>query len=606
MLKPSHYSLSEISKLPNDPGVYCFHNAGNKIIYVGKAKDLRKRVSSYFLESKQHSIKTQKLASEVATVDITIVNSEYEALLLENNLIKANQPRYNFLLKDDKTYPYVCITKERFPKLVTQRNPDPSQGKVYGPFTSSRVMHQILELIKEVCPLRTCSYNLSGKNIAEKKFKVCLEYHLGNCLGPCAGHQTEESYMVSIERAANLLKGNFSEVKKELKTKMLAAAQNLAYESAERYKKKLDSIEAYQAKSIIINPTVGNVDVLGVVSAEENIFLSYMQVTSGAISFAKTLEVEKKLDETLEEILPVVIFELSQRYNSDASEIISNVEVPLPEFKAEIHVPQIGDKKKLLLLAMKNAMSAKDEFLSKQIEKKSVVSATLQALQADLSLAELPLHIECFDNSNLQGTTPVAAMVCFKDGKPAKRFYKHFNIKTVVGADDFASMYEIVHRRYADAEAEGTIPNLIVIDGGKGQLSSAVEALKAVGLYGKVAIISIAKKLEEIYYPNDPNPLCLSKKSPSLKLLQRIRNETHRFAITFHRKKRNEKSLESELNSIAGLGPKTIERLLGEFKHIQNIRLASLEEIERLIGKKKAALLTAGLDSLLEIPNRDE
>lgn len=606
MIKTSQYALTEINKLPNAPGVYCFYNSGCKIIYVGKAKDLRKRVSSYFLESKQHTIKTHRLAAEVANIDITLVNSEYEALLLENNLIKANQPRYNFLLKDDKTYPYVCITKERFPKLMIQRKPDPSQGKVYGPFTSSRVMHQILDLIKEVSPLRTCNYNLSQKNITEKKFKVCLEYHLGNCLGPCAGHQSEESYASSMERAMHLLKGNFSEVKKELKTKMLQAAQELAYENAEHYKKKLESIEAYQAKSIIINPALGSVDVLGIVSADENIFLSYMQVMNGAISFAKTVEVEKKLDETLEELLPAVIFELSKRYNSSASEIISNVEVPMPGFKAQIHVPQIGDKKKLLLLAMRNAMSAKDEFLSKQIEKKSVVSETLKALQADLALSEPPLHIECFDNSNLQGTTPVAAMVCFKDGIPAKRCYKHFNIKTVVGADDFASMYEIVHRRYSDAATQGALPNLIVIDGGKGQLSAAIDALKALGIYGKVAIVSIAKKLEEIYYPNDPNPLCLSKKSPSLKLLQRIRNEAHRFAITFHRKKRGENSLASELNTIQGLGPKTIEKLLGEFKHLESMKRASFDEIKKVIGEKKATILWRSFDLVSEDTNEDK
>jgi excinuclease ABC subunit C len=591
MLKSSQYSLDEINSLPSDPGVYCFHNKHNKIIYVGKAKDLKKRVSSYFTESKQHSIKTQKLASEISTIEITIVNSEYEALLLENNLIKSNQPRYNILLKDDKTYPYICVTNERFPRLTTQRNPDAKLGKVYGPFTSSKVMYQILELIKEICPLRTCSYNLSEKNIVDNKFKVCLEYHLKNCMGPCVGYQKENEYITSIERAIDLLKGNFSEVKRDLKEKMLLSAHNLAYEQAELYKKKLESIEAYQAKSIIINPTLGNIDVFGITTENENVFVNYMQIINGAIAFAKTIEVVKKLDEDLEEILPTIIFELTTKYNSPAQELISNVGINTEVARIKTSIPQIGDKKKLVLLAMKNALSAKQEFINRDRENDAKVSETLKILQHDLMLSELPLHIECFDNSNLLGTNPVSAMVCFKNGKPAKKFYRHYNIKTVIGADDFASMYEVVFRRYKNAIEEDTIPNLILIDGGKGQLSSAIEALKVVGLYGRVAIVAIAKRLEEIYYPNDPHPVHISKKSPALKLLQRIRNEAHRFAIEFHRKKRSESSLKSTLEEIDGLGPKTIEKLLQEFHHLDNIRLASLDQISDIIGNKKAQIL---------------
>lgn len=591
MIKSSQYSLQEVDKLPNDPGVYFFHNKSSKIIYVGKAKDLKKRVSSYFNDIKQISIKTRKLVSEICTIEVMVVNSEYEALLLENNLIKNHQPRYNILLKDDKSYPYICVTNERFPKLVLQRRADSQLGKLYGPFTSTKIMNQIVELVKEICPLRTCNYNLSEKNIIDKKFKVCLEYHLGNCLGPCVGYQNEEDYNISIARAINLLKGNFGEVRRDLKDKMLTASEAMAYEKALFYKNKLDIVESYQAKSIIINPNSGNLDVFGIITHEENIFINYLQVINGAIGFAKTVEFQKKLDDDVQNVLPTIIFELITRYNSSANERLSNIEVNTDAESLKIIVPQIGDKKKLILLAVKNALIAKQEFINRSEETVEKVNETLKTLQADLCLTEVPMHIECFDNSNLSGTNPVASMVCFKNAKPAKKCYRHYNIKTVVGANDFASMYEIVYRRYKNAEEESNIPNLIVVDGGKGQLSSAVDALRDLGLYGKVAIVSIAKRLEEIYFPNDSHPLHISKKSASLKLLQRLRNEAHRFAIEFHRKKRSDNSLKSILDDIKGLGPKSIEKLLQKFEHVDNIRSATEDQIAEVLGIKKALLL---------------
>ncbi|MEL6539429.1 MAG: excinuclease ABC subunit UvrC [Bacteroidota bacterium] len=595
-MQAPRYTPQDIRQLPHQPGVYRFYNAQNEPIYVGKAKDLKKRVNSYFSSTKQHNLKTRRMVAEIATLEFTIVNSEYEALLLENNLIKKAQPKYNILLKDGKTYPYICITRERFPRVIPTRKVSPKLGKYYGPFTDKKAMYQILDLIRQLYPLRTCNYDLSEKNIQKKKFKVCLEYHLGNCLGPCEGHQQASSYDQDIGQITHIRKGNIQTPRKELRAKMIQAAEKQAYEEAQACKEKLAALDAYQAKSLVINPTVGDLDVFGIVSDEEAAFVSYLQVKTGAITFTQTVEIKKKLEEADEDVLTFVIFEFKERYGGQAPEVLTNLPLSINLDKLLLTVPKIGDRKKLVDLAMKNAFFLKKERFIRKTTQQEKSNHTLLLLQQDLQLKQLPIHIECFDNSNIQGSSPVAAMVCFKNGLPAKREYRHFNIKTVTGPDDFASMHEVVSRRYRRLVDLGvTLPDLIVIDGGKGQLSAAVRALKEVGIYGQVPVVGIAKRLEEIYVPEDPYPIHISKKSASLKLLQRVRNEAHRFAITFHRDQRSKASLGSALEHILGIGPKTIDILLRQFKSMKNIRSASLEELAQHIGNKKAALLKEGL-----------
>ena len=594
-MEATRYTPKDVRHLPDQPGVYRFYNLQNALIYVGKAKSIKKRVSSYFSSAKQHSLKTRRMVTEIATIEFTIVNSEYEALLLENNLIKKSQPRYNILLKDGKTYPYICITNERFPRVIPTRKVSPRIGKYYGPFTNPKAMYQILELIKRLYPLRTCTYQLSEKNIRQGKFKVCLEYHLGNCMGPCEGRQEESIYNETIARVAHILKGNLQAAKKEFRAQMHQAAQNQAYEEAQACKEKLDALDIYQAKSLVINPKVGDLDVFGIVSDEEAAFVNYLQIKSGSITFTQTVEIKKKLEEAEEDILALVIVDFREQYGSQAPEILANLSLSTVLDNAELIVPKIGDKKKLLEIAIKNALFFKKERFIRKTNQQEKGNRTLLLLQQDLQLKNLPLHIECFDNSNIQGSSPVAAMVCFRNGKPAKKDYRHFNIKTVTGPDDFASMHEVVSRRYQRlVKEERPLPDLIVIDGGKGQLSAAVRALKEVGIYGQVPVIGIAKRLEEIYYPEDPYPIHISKKSASLKLLQRIRNEAHRFAITFHRDKRSKASLGSALEHIPGIGPKTIETLLKQFKSLKNIREASLEELAQHVGVRKATILKEG------------
>ncbi|UII22040.1 excinuclease ABC subunit UvrC [Fulvivirga ligni] len=579
-------TVDQRSMLPNEPGVYKFYNKEDKLIYVGKAKSLRKRVGSYFTKSHQLNRKTRKLISEIVAIAYTIANTELDALLLENNLIKENQPKYNILLKDDKTFPYICIINERFPRIISTRKFDPTFGEYFGPFSSVVAMKNVLELIRKLYTIRTCKLNLTPKNINQNKFKVCLEYHIGNCKGPCENFQSEEDYNQEIEQARHILKGNLGVVKTYFKDNMSVAASKLEFENAQLFKDKLGLLEKFQIKSTVVNPKLSELDVFTIVTEKQTAFVNYMQVNNGAITLAKTVEIKKKLDETNDEVLRLVAVELRDQHSSNHKEVISNEELDLGEGIINT-VPKIGDKKKLLDLSLKNALEYKKEKLTYSGKKKK--NEVLVQMKMDLKLTEIPEHIECFDNSNLQGTNPVASMVCFKDGKPSKKDYRHFNIKTVVGPDDFASMNEIVHRRYQRLLNENApLPQLIVIDGGKGQLSSACDALKGLDLYGKIPIVGIAKRLEEIYYPEDSIPVHISKKSPSLLLLQRIRDEAHRFAITFHRNKRSSATFNTELESIPGIGKNTTDKLLLTFKSTTKVRSATLEELIDVVGTQKA------------------
>jgi excinuclease ABC subunit C len=581
-----------VQRLPDSPGIYRFYNHEDTLIYVGKAKNIKKRVTSYFSKSTGVNRKTLKLVSEIERIDFTVSNTEFDALLLENNFIKQNQPKYNILLKDDKTFPYLCILKERFPRIISTRKYIPSQGEYFGPFSSVVAMNNVLELTRKLYSIRTCSLLLSQQNIEQKKFKVCLEYHIGNCKGPCEGLQNESSYLEEIEQARNILKGNLTIVYHHFKMQMKTASDNMEFERAQLYKEKLDTLERFQSKSLVVNKDLTDIDVFTITSIEEYAYVNYLQIKEGAIVFSKTVELRKKLDEPDDELLTIAVVELREQIQSSNRLILSNISITLLEDNIENVVPQIGDKRKLLSLSIKNALELKKEREIFREGKKSRQKEVLIILQKDLQLQQLPDVIECFDNSNLQGTTPVASMVRFVNGKPDKGGYRHFNIKTVEGANDFASMKEIVGRRYTRIVQEGQkLPDLIVVDGGKGQLSSACEALTELGIYGQVPIIGIAKKLEEIYYPEDPLPLHINKKSPGLLLLQQIRDEAHRFAITFHRQKRSKTQLTTEIEGLEGIGKKTALKLLKHFKSMKKIKEASFEEIEKLVGSSKAQIL---------------
>ena len=532
------------------------------------------------------------MVREIQFIEFTMVNSEFDALLLENNLIKKEQPKYNILLKDDKTYPYLLLTKEHFPQIYPTRKVIPSKGTYYGPFASVKAMNNVLDLIRSLFTIRTCKLDLNPYKIAEQKYKVCLEYHIGNCLGPCEGLQSESSYLKDIEQAKNILKGNLGIPKAYFKSRMQEAAENLAFEIAHKYKEKLDLLEKYQAKSLVANPHISNLDVFTIVSDEKFAFVNYLKIKNGAINITKTVELKKKLDESNEELLLTAIFRLQDQFQSDAKEIISNIELENPIEGLHLTVPKIGDKRKIVELSLKNAMYYKKEKALASGKAKEKKNRILLQLQKDLSLKEIPDHIECFDNSNIQGAYPVASMVCFLDGKPAKKEYRHFHVKTVEGPNDFASMTEIVGRRYARLlKEQKQLPKLIVIDGGKGQLSAAVEAMNTLGIYGQVPIIGIAKKLEEIYFPEDSFPLHIDKKSESLRLIQRIRDEAHRFAITFHRDVRSKNSFKTVLDQIEGIGPQTTNKLLQHYKSVAKIREASEEELVDLIGNHKAKIV---------------
>ncbi|MEX2593503.1 MAG: excinuclease ABC subunit UvrC [Anditalea sp.] len=591
------YNPEEYHQLPDHPGVYKYYNEDGVLIYVGKAKSLRKRVSSYFIKSTGLNHKTKRMVREIKKIEFTLVNSEFDALLLENNLIKKTQPKYNILLKDDKTYPYLLLTNEHFPSIFPTRRVIPSKGQYFGPFASVKAMKNVLELIRTLFTIRTCKLDLSPSKIAEGRYKVCLEYHIGNCLGPCEGFQKENDYLKDIEQAKNILKGNLSVAKVYFKTKMQEAAEGLSFEKAQRFKEKLDLLEKYQAKSLVTSPTVSSLDIFSIVTDEKHAYVNYLKIKNGAIILTKTVELKKRLDESEPELLITAIVRLRDQFLSDSKEIITNI---APEEQIEglqITVPKIGDKRKLVELSLKNAIYYKKEKALAAGEIRDKKNRVLEQLQQDLSLKELPTHIECFDNSNIQGTHPVASMVCFLNGKPANKEYRHYHIKTVEGPNDYASMEEVVKRRYKRLmEEKKPLPKLIVIDGGKGQLSSAVQALKELGIYGQISIIGIAKRLEEIYFPADPYPLHIDKKSESLRLLQRIRDEAHRFAITFHRNLRSKSAFGTQLTTMEGIGSKTADILLKHFKSYKKIKEASENEIIGVIGKSKAEKLLKAMN----------
>jgi excinuclease ABC subunit C len=578
-----------IQRLPDSPGVYRFYNTDGDLIYVGKAKNIKKRVGSYFSKSLGVNRKTMKLVSEIKSIEYTVSDSEFDALLLENNFIKQNQPKYNILLKDDKTFPYISILKERYPRIIYTRKYQPDQGEYFGPYSSVAAMKNVLDLVRKLYSIRTCSLLLSQQNIEQGKFKSCLEYHIGNCKAPCIGMQGEEQYQEEIDQARNILKGNISVVYNYLKNQMQSASVNMEFEKAQRFKEKLSTLERFQTKSLVVNRDITDIDVLSITSIPDYAYINYLQIKEGAIVYSKSVEVKKKLEETDEDLLSFAAQELRV---GDNKTIFSNIPIQLLEDDVENIVPKIGDKKKLVILSLKNGLELKREKEILREGKKSKQLEVLSILQKDLHLTSLPLVIECFDNSNFQGTTPVASMVRFANGKPDKKNYRHFNIKTVVGANDFASMNEIVGRRYKRIlEEAGQLPDLILIDGGKGQLGSACDALKALELYGKIPIIGIAKKLEEIYYPEDPVPLHINKKSPGLLLLQQVRDEAHRFAITFHRQKRSKATIKTEIEDLKGIGKNTADKLLRHFKSVKKIKEASFEQLVEIIGRQKAELI---------------
>jgi len=578
-----------ISRLPDSPGVYRFYNEQKELIYIGKAKNIRKRVSSYFNKNAGVNRKTLRLVSEIREVEYTVSDSEFDALLMENNFIKQHQPKYNILLKDDKTFPYICILKERFPRIIYTRKYDPKQGEYFGPYSSVVAMKNVLDLIHKLYSIRTCSLLLNQQQIEQGKFKVCLEYHIGNCKAPCVGMQSDEQYSEEIEEARNILKGNINIVYNHFRHQMHDASVNMQFEKAQRFKEKLDTLERFQTKTLVVNRAITDTDVMTITSTGEYAYINYLQIKEGAIVYSKTVEVKKKADETDEDILSFVASELRI---GDNLEILTNIPITILDDEVENNVPKIGDKKKLALLSLRNGLELKKDKEILREGKKSKQLEILSILQKDLQIQSLPRVIECFDNSNFQGTTPVASMVRFVNGKPDKKNYRHFNIKTVEGPNDFASMREIVGRRYKRILDEaGELPDFILVDGGKGQLSSACEALKEVGLYGKVPIAGIAKKLEEIYYPEDPFPLHINKKSPGLMLLQQIRDEAHRFAITFHRQKRSKATIKTELEELKGIGRQTADKLLREFKSVKKIKEAPMEDLIKLVGQQKAELI---------------
>ncbi|WP_036380519.1 excinuclease ABC subunit UvrC [Muricauda sp. MAR_2010_75] len=579
----------QISVLPNDPGVYQFYDADGKILYVGKAKNLKKRVSSYF-NKKQEYGKTRVLVKKIHSIKHIVVPTESDALLLENNLIKKLKPRYNVMLRDDKSYPWICIKNERFPRVFPTRKLIKDGSEYYGPYTSMKTVRTLLDLVKSLYPLRTCNYDLSEEKITAGKYKVCLEYHLGNCLGPCEGLQSEGEYHGHIEDIRQIIKGNLKNSIQTFKQQMKAFAEQMEFEKAQRIKEKIDVLENYQAKSTVVNPKINNVDVFSIVSDETHGYVNFLQLSHGSIVRSHTLEIKKKLDETDEELLQLAITEIRQRFNSQSKEIY----LPFPvavEDSIKVSFPKLGDKRRILELSERNARFYRQDRL-KQIKITDPDRHTkriMAQMKADLRLSKEPTHIECFDNSNIQGSNPVAACVVFKNGKPSKKDYRHFNIKTVEGPDDFASMEEVVFRRYKRLlNEEEPLPQLIVIDGGKGQLSSALKSLEALGLRGKIAIIGIAKRLEEIYFPDDPVPLYLDKRSETLKIIQQLRNEAHRFGITHHRNKRSKGAIGSELESIEGIGKKTAEQLLKNFKSVKRIKEATIESLAESVGMAKA------------------
>ncbi|SDR81676.1 Excinuclease ABC subunit C [Gillisia sp. Hel1_33_143] len=582
----------QLQTLPNSPGVYQYYDKNGKILYVGKAKNLKKRVTSYF--NKRHDVhRTSVMVKKIHDIKHIVVATETDALLLENNLIKKLQPRFNVMLKDDKTYPWICIKNERFPRVFPTRRLIKDGSEYFGPFTNFKTVNTLLDLIKGLYKLRTCNYDLSEEKIQNGKYKVCLEYHLGNCKGPCEAYQSEEEYRRNIEAIRQIVKGNFKDSLQQFRTQMKEHAEKMEFEDAQKIKDKIEVLENYQARSTIVNPRINNVDVFSIVSDEGFGYVNFLQISHGSIIRSHTIELKKKLDESDRELLELGVIEIRQRFNSLSKEIYAPFKIDVGE-DVKITIPQLGDKKQIVDLSLRNAKYYRQEQFKqmKIVDPDRHVNRIMAQMKEDLRLHEEPRHIECFDNSNIQGTNPVAACVVFKDGKPSKKDYRKFNIKTVEGPDDFASMEEVVYRRYKRLlSEEEPLPQLIIIDGGKGQLSSAVKALEMLDLRGKIAIIGIAKRLEELFYPGDSYPLYLDKRSETLKIIQQLRNEAHRFGITFHRNKRSKEALNTELESISGIGDKTVVELLKHFRSLKRIKEASLEELAQVIGNSKASII---------------
>ena len=583
---------SIISGLPEKPGIYEFMDTSGHVLYIGKAKNLKKRVNSYF--SKNQSGKTNALLKKTLQIRHIVVDNESDALLLENNLIKKHQPRYNILLKDDKTFPWICIKKEPFPRVFSTRTIIEDGSLYFGPYTSGLMVKTLLILIRQLYQLRTCTLNLTKSNINAGKFKVCLEYHLGNCKGPCVGYEREEEYSESIRQIRDILKGNISTVIDHLKNRMITSSRELRFEEAQVIKDKIDILSKFKSRSTIVSTTIKNVDVFGYAEEPTSAYINYLKVSHGAVIQAFTVELKSRIDEEKEALLGTAITEIRQRLNSDSTELLVPFKPDLLINNLKYTIPEIGDKKKLLDLATRNAIYYKLEQKKKHSEKAPEVRTdkNLKKVRNDLHMPEIPYHIECFDNSNIMGSNPVAACVVFRNGKPSKKDYRHFNIKTVLGPDDFSSMEEIVHRRYKRMLDENQkLPQLIIIDGGKGQLSSAMKSIESLKLRKRVTLIGIAKKLEEIYFPGDSIPIYLDKNSYSLKLIQQIRNEAHRFGINFHRDKRSSDMTKSVLDQIKGIGPRTKEILLKHFGSMDKIIDASGDELKKVVGVSKAAKL---------------
>lgn len=576
------------ASIPREPGVYRFLGEEGEILYVGKAKVLRNRVASYFGDRKGRAHRTRVMVKNARRIVYTIVETEADALLLENTLIKKHQPRYNVMLKDDKSYSYICVKNERFPRIFITRRLIKNGSTYFGPYTSKYRLKIILELIKQLFPLRTCKFNLSKENIQANKFKVCLEYHIKNCMGPCEGLESELDYNKKIEQIKNILRGNFASVKRHFKEEMERLAADLEFEKAQNIKEKLSVFEDYQSKSTVVSTTIRDVDVFSIASSEKESFINYMKVVNGAIIRTHIQELVKNLDDDETDLLAFAIPELRERFNSQAPEIILGQTVPLSDPSIKITIPKIGDKRKLLDLSLKNVKYyrlQKQKQEASRTKRQTSSERILRTLQKDLQMDEVPLHIECFDNSNIQGSHPVASCVVFKNAKPSKKDYRHFNIKTVEGPDDFASMEEVVYRRYKRLKEEKQpLPQLVIIDGGKGQLSSAMKSIHKLGLEQKITVVGIAKRLEEIFFPGDSIPLYIDKKSESLKLIQQARNEAHRFAINFHRDQRSRNFTSTELTNIPGLGEKTAQKLLSHFGSVKKIKAASPTDLAEVVS----------------------
>lgn len=587
---PSEKVKNILRTLPNKPGVYQHLDKDGRILYIGKAKDLKKRVSSYF--TKQHSSgRTWVMVQKIADIRTLITENELDALLLENSLIKEHQPKYNVNLKDDKTYPWIIIKNERFPRIFYTRKKIDDGSEYFGPYASVKVMKAVLDLVRQVHPIRTCKLNLKEESIREGKFQRCLEFHIGNCKGPCEALQSEEEYLHEVNMARKIITGKLGDVKRMLNERMKVEAESLRFESAQKIKEKIELLEKYQARSTVVNPSITDVDVFSVTIDAQFGYVNYLKVIDGAILHAHTLELKRKLDETEGELLSVAIPELRQRFHSDANEILLSHEIDLALPNVQMHMPQRGDKKRLVELSLKNARYFRLEKLKNvQItDPDRHADRLMEQMKADLRLNEQPRHIECFDNSNFQGDEAVSACVVFRDGKPAKKEYRHFNVKTVEGPDDFATMEEVVYRRYKRLlEENAGLPQLVLIDGGKGQLSAALKSIDALELRGRIAVLGIAKRLEELFFPDDPVPLYLDKRSETLRVLQQLRNEAHRFGITHHRNKRSRSSLQNSLEKIEGIGPQTAERLLKTFRSVHQLKDAALKDVEEVVGKSRA------------------